>query len=430
MKYLNNYKLWKVINEELNDSTLVSAANEHEKEGRPQKADELRTKVEPNYKDEFKFYFFPLSIKGDIVTFRAYVDNRADAVKVSRFLKVFNNLTGLPEVNNLWREIEKTHKSEGLVTVNYSGNSKFMFKPSGGYFVSHHGEHHVNPRETEVGPIVLYHDYPFTHMVSGSKFLDYAHFSPSGPYQIIKINFDPKEGILKADIKIDLTGMAEHYNEDVIKVAGGSVKEEEKSKDTIENCDELIEAIGMYGERPKASLQKLSQLRPNLADIFNKEVTFVLRKAVNTNINRTDLVKISKDPHNITNIYKVYVESDKDAKDINEVIKLFLQLRSFKSNGNIMSVDDYNEDHLITEKKEGDIEVKAKFIPQINPGLRRSKDSFEFFGFEFKIEEDKFDKNDSRILTNLLDDTAYITLIDEYSDSFKGSKLFTIISKY
>ena len=423
MKYLNNYKLWKVINEELNDSTLVSAANQHEKEGRPQKADELRTKVEPNYKDEFEFYFFPLSIKGDIVTFRAYVDNRGDAVKVSRFLKVFNKLTGLPEVNNLWREIEKTHKSEGLVTVNYSGNSKFMFKPSGGYFVSHHGEHHVNPRETEVGPIVLYHDYPFTHMVSGSKFLDYAHFSPSGPYQIIKINFDPKEGILKADIKIDLTGMAEHYNEDVIRVAGGTIKEKEKPKEP-ENLDELRNALKMYSQRPKASIEKIVQLKPELTDILTKEVTFVLRKAY-TDTNRNDLVKISKDPHNITNIYKAYVESDKDAKDINELIKLFLLLSDSR-----MSVDDYNENDLITEKKEGDVEVKAKFIPQINPGLRRSTDSFEFFGFQFTIEEDKFDKNDSRILTNLLDDTAYITLIDEYSDSFKGSKLFTTIPKY
>ena len=421
MKYLNNYKLWKVINEELNDSTLVSAANQHEKEGRPQKADELRTKVEPNYKDEFEFYFFPLSIKGDIVTFRAYVDNRGDAVKVSRFLKVFNNLTGLPEVNNLWREIEKTHKSEGLVTVDYSGNSKFMFKPSGGYFVSHHGEHHVNPRETEVGPIVLYHDFPFTHMMSGSKFLDYANFSPSGPYQIIKINFDKKEGILKADIKIDLKGMAKHYNEEVIKVAGGSVKEEEKPKEP-ENLDELRNALKMYSQRPKASIEKIVQLKPELTDILTKEVTFVLRKAY-TDTNRNDLVKISKDPHNITNIYKAYVESDKDAKDINELIKLFLLLSDSR-----MSVDDYNENDLITEKKEGDVEVKAKFIPQIN--TPRSNSSKEFFGFQFTIEEDKFDKNDSRILTNLLDDTAYITLIDEYSDSFKGSKLFTTIPKY
>lgn len=418
MKYLNKYSSWRKINEEISDSTILDAANQHEKEGRPQKADELRTKVEPNYKDEFEFYFFPLSIKGDIVTFRAYVDNRGDAVKVSRFLKVFNKLTGLPEVNNLWREIEKTHKSEGLVTVNYSGNSKFMFKPSGGYFVSHHGEHHVNPRETEVGPIVLYHDFPFTHMVSGSKFLDYAHFSPSGPYQIIKINFDPTEGILKADIKINF---GDHYNEEVIKVAGGTIKEKEKPKEP-ENLDELRNALKMYSQRPKASIEKIVQLKPELTDILTKEVTFVLRKAY-TDTNRNDLVKISKDPHNITNIYKAYVESDKDAKDINELIKLFLLLSDSR-----MSVDDYNENDLITEKKEGDVEVKAKFIPQIN--TPRSNSSKEFFGFQFTIEEDKFDKNDSRILTNLLDDTAYITLIDEYSDSFKGSKLFTTIPKY
>lgn len=423
MKYLNNYKLWKKINEELNDSTIIDAANQHEKEGRPQKADDLRTKVEPNYKDEFKFYFFPLSIKGDIVTFRAYVDNRADAVKLSRILKIFNNLTGLPEVNNLWREIEKAHKSEGLVTVDYSRDSRFIFKPSGGYFVTHHNS---LPKEVEVGPIILRDEYPITQKFSmlgdvGAKFIDHTRFEKSGPYQIIKINFDPKEGILKADIKIDLN---HYHNENIIKL----LTKEEKPKE-IENCDELINAIGMYSQRPKASLEKLSQLRPNLADIFNKEITFVLRKAVNAGVNHHDLVNISKDPNNTSNIYKAYVESDKDAKDINEVIKLFLQLKSFKSDGNIMPVDGYNEDDLITEKKEGDVEVKAKFIPVIAPELR-SKDSFEFFGFQFKIEEDKFGKNNSRILTDLLDDTAYITLIDEYSDSFKGSKLFTIIPKY
>ena len=198
---------------------------------------------------------------------------------------------------------------------------------------------------------------------------------------------------------------------------------EEKPKEP-ENLDELRNALKMYSQRPKASIEKIVQLKPELTDILTKEVTFVLRKAY-TDTNRNDLVKISKDPHNITNIYKAYVESDKDAKDINELIKLFLLLSDSR-----MSVDDYNENDLITEKKEGDVEVKAKFIPQINPGLRRSTDSFEFFGFQFTIEEDKFDKNDSRILTNLLDDTAYITLIDEYSDSFKGSKLFTIIPKY
>lgn len=418
MKYLNKYSSWQKINEEISDTKVVDAANQHEKEGRPQKADELRTKVEPNYKDEFEFYFFPLSIKGDIVTFRAYVDNRGDAVKVSRFLKVFNKLTGLPEVNNLWREIQKTHKSEGLVTINYSGNSRFMFKPSGGYFVSHHGEHYANPTEVQVEPIVLYHDFPFTHMMSGSKFLDYAHFSPSGPYQIIKINFDPTEGILKADIKIDLT--AEYYNKDVIRVAGGTIKEEEKPKEP-ENLDELRNALKMYSQRPKASIEKILQLKPELTDILTKEVTFVLRKAY-TDTNRNDLVKISKDPHNITNIYKAYVESDKDAKDINELIKLFLLLSDSR-----MSVDDYNENDLITEKKEGDVEVKAKFIPQINPSLRRSNSSKEFFGFQFTIEEDKFDKSASRFL---LEDSAYITLIDEYSDSFKGSKLFTTIPEY
>jgi hypothetical protein len=422
MKYLNKYSSWRKINEEISDTKVVDAANQHEKEGRPQKADELRTKVEPNYKDEFEFYFFPLSIKGDIVTFRAYVDNRGDAVKVSRFLKVFNKLTGLPEVNNLWREIDGTNKSDGLVTVDYKGNSRFMFKPSAGYFVSHQPEHYGNPRETEVGPIVLYHDFSHTQMVSGPRFLDYSHFSPSGPYQIIKINFDPTEGILKADIKINFGGMADHYNEEVIRVAGGTIKEEEKPKEP-ENLDELRNALKMYSQRPKASIEKILQLKPELTDILSKEVTFVLRKAY-TDTNRNDLVKISKDPHNITNIYKAYVESDKDAKDINELIKLFLLIPDSR-----MSVDDYNENDLITEKKEGDVEVKAKFIPIIDPSSRRGNSSKEYFGFKFTIEEDKF-KSGSRISSLILEDSAYITLIDEYADSFKGSKLFTIIPKY
>lgn len=415
MKYLNNYKLWKKINEELTDSTIVSAANEHEKEGRPQKADELRLKIEQSYKDEFEFYFFPLSIKGDIVTFRAYVGNRQDAVKVSRILKVFNDLTGLPEVNNLWREIEKTPKSEGLVTVQYSNGVKFMFKPIAGYFVSH-SSYSTNPKELEVVPITQYYDYPFTHMMNGSKYLDYANFEKNGPNQIIKINFDSKGGILKADIKIDLKS---YYNTEVIRVAGGSVSDEKPKVGVIENSDELGQALEMYLERPKASLEKLSQLRPELSNIFNKEITFVLRRARDT-VNLPDLVTISKDPNNVGNIYKAYVESDKDAKDINEVIKLFLQLRDDE-----MSVTNYKENTLITEKKEGDIEVRAKFVPIINVALRRRKDNFEFFGFEFKIDE-KF--KTSRFAG--LNDTAYITLIDEYSDQFKGSKLFTIIPKY
>jgi len=413
MKHLKKYFVWKNLNEELEDSTILSTASEHEKEGRPQKADELRVKIEPNYKDEFKFYFLPLSIKGDVVTFRAYVDNREDAVKVSRILKIFNNLSGLPQANKLWREIEKTHKSEGLVTVNYDRNPKFIFKPSGGYFVSHQD----NPSEAQVGPIVLYHDYPFTHMMRGSKFLDYAHFEKSGPYQIIKINFDPTEGILKSDIKIDLTGMAEYYNEQVIKVAGGTVKEEEQPK-SIENEEELVQAIGMYEERPKASIEKLSQIRPDLANVITKEVTFILRKAVNSG-NSNDLVKISKDPNNVGNIYKAYVESEKDAKDINELIKLFLVLRDDK-----MSVDKYNENTLITEKKVGDIEVKAKFVALIDQGLRRKKDSFEFFGFEFKTSTIP---SKSDYFTQFLSDVTYITLIDEYSSIFEGSKLFAVV---
>lgn len=295
MKRLNKYFDWKKLNEELEASTILSAASEHEKEGRPQKAHELRSKVDPDYKQEFKFYFFPLTIKGDVVTFRAYVDNRGDAVKLSRILKVFNDLPGLPEANKLWREIEKTHKSEGLVTVKYEGNPKFMFKASGGYFVSHQPDYYANPREVEVGPIVLYDTYALT--------------------------------------------------------------------------------------------------------------------------------KLSKDPNNTYNIYKAFVESEKDAKDINELIKLFLLVRD-----NQMSVSNFTENNLITEKKEGDIEVKAKFVPLIEDHFRRKKDSFEFFGFEFNIDDDKFKSKDSFRDILGLSKIAYITLIDESHDAFTGSKLFTIVS--
>jgi len=414
MKRLNKYFDWKRLNEELEAATILSAAAEHEKEGRPQKAHELRSKVDSDYQQEFKFYFFPLTIKGDVVTFRAYVDNRGDAVKLSRILKVFNNLPGLPEANKLWREIEKTHKSEGLVTVKYDGNPKFMFKPSGGYFVSHQPDHYANPREVEVGPIVLYHDYPFTHMVSGSKFLDYTNFEKSGPYQIIKVNFDPKEGILKSDIKID----PNHYhNVNIVNLFA----QEEQPK-SVENETELSQAITMYSERPKASLESLSKLKPELADIINKEVTFILRKAA-TSVDTYALTKLSKDPNNTYNIYKAFVESEKDAKDINELVKLFLLVRD-----NQMPVSNFTEDTLITEKKEGDIEVKAKFVPLIEDHFRRKKDSFEFFGFEFNIDDDKFKSKDSFRDILGIPKIAYITLIDESHDAFTGSKLFTIVN--
>lgn len=417
MKRLNKYFDWKRLNEELEASTILSAAAEHEKEGRPQKAHELRSKVDPDYQQEFKFYFFPLTIKGDVVTFRAYLDNRGDAVKLSRILKVFNNLPGLPEANKLWREIEKAKKSEGLVTVNYdSGNPKFMFKPSGGYFVSHH---YSLPKEVEVGPIVLYDDYPITGKFSltgevGDKYLNYSKFEKSGPYQIIKVNFDPKEGILKSDIKID----PNHYhNVNIVNLFA----QEEQPK-SIENETELLQAITMYSERPKASLESLSKLKPELADIINKEVTFILRKAA-TSVDTYALTKISKDPNNTYNIYKAFVESEKDAKDINELVKLFLLVRD-----NQMQVSNFTEDTLITEKKEGDIEVKAKFVPLIEDHFRRKKDSFEFFGFEFNIDDDKFKSEDSFRDILGIPKIAYITLIDESHDAFTGSKLFTIVN--
>ena len=135
MRYLNNYKSWKKINEELNDSTVLSAANKHESDGKPDKAHEIRVKVEPNYQDRFRFYFFPISINGDVATFRAYLENKEDAIKVSRILKVFNNLSGLPQVNKLWIEMNKVKASSGLVSLYYeypnNYGTKFVFKPSG-----------------------------------------------------------------------------------------------------------------------------------------------------------------------------------------------------------------------------------------------------------------------------------------------------------
>jgi hypothetical protein len=120
------------------------------------------------------------------------------------------------------------------------------------------------------------------------------------------------------------------------------------------------------------------------------------------------------------NSKKVDVESEKDAKDINELIKLFLVLRDDK-----MSVDNYNENTLISEKKVGDIEVKAKFVALIGGGSRRKKEGFEFFGFAFKTSTAIPSKSD--YLSKLLGDVTYITLIDEDSSIFGGSKLFAIL---
>ena len=436
MKYLNKYLSWRKINEEISDDKVVDAANKAEDSNQPDRADELRMKIVPEVKDEFEFYFLPLSIKGDIVTFRVYVDNRADAVKVSRMVKVFNKLPGLPEVNKLWIEIGKIHKSKGLVTVNYSGNSKFRFIPNAGYFVSHTPKSNVNPEETAVTPMVLYYDYPFTHMVSGSKFLDYAHFSTSGPSQIIKINFDTKEGILKADIKIDLKSL---YTKELIIAAGGTVEEEKPKQQTIENSDELIKAIEMYGERPQASIKKLSELRPELSDILNKEFTFILRQPTNETLMQKFKKIISgayggnfsKKWYNA--IHQVYVENEKDAKDINEVIKFFLKLGRIKQGYPEFGwIDDsYKEDTLLTEKKKGDIEVKGKF--SLIKQYRRLYDQPEtfifddFFGFEFKLDqlsEEAKKSIDSSF--NTYYDSSYIILLPE----FNGSQLFTIFSIY
>ena len=105
MKYLNKYSSWRKINEEISDNKVVDAANKAEEILQPKRADELRMQIVPEFKDPFKFFFFPLSINGDVVTFRAYLDNRDDATKVSRMIKVFKKLTGLVEVNKLWREM-------------------------------------------------------------------------------------------------------------------------------------------------------------------------------------------------------------------------------------------------------------------------------------------------------------------------------------
>lgn len=444
MKYLNKYLSWKKINEEISDDKVVDAANKAEDSNQPDRADELRMKIVPEVKDEFEFYFLPLSIKGDIVTFRAYVDNRADAVKVSRMVKVFNKLPGLPEVNKLWVEIGKIHKSKGLVTVNYSGNSKFMFIPSAGYFVSHKPKDYANPEEQSVTPIVLYYDYPFTHMMSGSKHLDYAHFSQSGPSQIIKINFDTKEGILKADIKIDLK---DFQNKELIIAAGGTVEEEKPKQQTIENSDELIKAIEMYSERPGASIKKLSELRPELSDILNKEFTFILREPKNL----SDPGPYKKFKDLISSVYgglydskwhkvirQVYVENEKDAKDINEVIKFFLKLKRIGQGypHELGWIDDnYKEDTLLTEKKKGDIEVNGKFL-LITDQYRRLYQNFpeifngvadDFFGFEFKLDQLSEEAKKSIVGSNSSFhpnyDTSYIILLPE----FNGSQLFTII---
>lgn len=429
MKYLNKYLSWKKINEEISDDKVVDAANKAEDSNQPDRADELRMKIVPEVKDEFEFYFFPLSIKGDIVTFRAYVDNRADAVKVSRMVKVFNKLPGLPEVNKLWVEIERIHKSKGLVTVNYSGNSKFRFIPSAGYFVSHKPKDYANPEEQSVTPIVLYDNYPFSHHLSGSKHLDYAHFSQSGPSQIIKINFDTNEGILKADIKIDLK---DFKNKELIIAAGGNFEEEKPKQQIIENSDELIKAIEMYGERPQASIKKLLELRPELSDILNKEFTFILRKPKNLSEFK-DLMSSAYDGNFsrvwYNAIHQVYVENEKDAKDINEVIKFFLKLKQIGQGypHEFEWIDNnYKEDTLLTEKKKGDIEVKGKFS-LISKYRRLYDQSDDFFGFEFKLDQlSEEDKKSIDSSFNAHYDNSYIILLPE----FDGSQLFTIIPIY
>ena len=86
MKYLNKYSSWRKINEEISDNKVVDAANKAEEILQPKRADELRMQIVPEFKDPFKFFFFPLSINGDVVTFRAYLDNRESLIKWMHFI--------------------------------------------------------------------------------------------------------------------------------------------------------------------------------------------------------------------------------------------------------------------------------------------------------------------------------------------------------
>ena len=82
MKYLNKYSSWRKINEEISDNKVVDAANKAEEILQPKRADELRMQIVPEFKDPFKFFFFPLSINGDVVNIPSYTLRPGDVVGV------------------------------------------------------------------------------------------------------------------------------------------------------------------------------------------------------------------------------------------------------------------------------------------------------------------------------------------------------------
>ena len=416
MKYLNKYSSWRKINEEISDNKVVDAANKAEEILQPKRADELRMQIVPEFKDPFKFFFFPLSINGDVVTFRAYLDNRDDATKVSRMIKVFKKLPGLVEVNKLWREMEFIKSEEGLVSLNYTnfGTSikdpnRFIFNPQTGLFVTC-----LDPRkEPEIPVIPMVGDILYKEFNS-------VDFTQVGPQQVIKIRWDEKDLILKADIKINNDGVGDKVREAL------GIKKEMPKIPTEEEMKPYIDVMNSFEQMPKASMEKLRELLPDVSPLFDKEFTFILRPI------SYNMYHVFQKIPNFKNLemFNVYVESKSDVKEVNSIIHTFKSMDA-NANGRFLDVNQfYQEVTLLTEKRPDDIEVKAKFsiIPQ---KLMSRIDCNEYwfsdvlrFGFGWKFNVKEYEES---LRLKSFEPDAYISLINRLEANFDGSRLYSII---
>ena len=418
MKYLKKYFTWKEVNEELEETTSLSAADKLASQF-PERAHDIRNKVVPGYDEEFQFFFFPEKADGNKITFRAYVDSRENANKLAKIIKSFYKLSTTPQANNFWRELGLQKKEEAVVMLDQ--RSEFVFYPDGPYFVT--GEYAIDNNMKNKGvlraeipwiPKVLIMDHFKTHYL-GSNRWEYqeSHFRDCGPSQIVKIYWDEKDKCLKSTIDINTN---DEYIQHLYKKAGVSFENEvDENEVSSEEIQSYRDVLKISEQRPKAAIERLVELQkdvwPELSELLNSEWTFILRK-VTMDQSTESMFQSQRDwfekylgmGNSNYNARIAYVTNDKDADNLLKLVKLFQAIADPRREIKI------NPDNLVTEKKEGDVEVKAKFRIKTDEYGAYSLTGNDFqFVFNAK---DFFEEKDLSDMFGFLTDEAEIRMYD------------------
>lgn len=367
MKYMKRYFIWKQMNEELEDKTVLSAADKLDDEGFEKRANEIRNKLVPNFDQKFEFYFLPQKVKSSggltTVTCRAVVDNRETAFQLSKIIKTFFKLDSAPRVNNLWTELENKKAQSGLMTINYDNNNGvgFSLKAKDGQFVS---SVYDRNDEFQVLPMILIYDRPMTFFVARNKTdIDYGQFKEYEPRQVIKIKWDATDNCLKADIQLNLS----QYDDSVRNVLKNFELNDDKTQkvstdDSDEKVREIKDILVMSSQRPEHAFQKFVELTPDeeFRKFLMSEVSFIIRPvSMDATLRRSNLSEFElKSKMRIYEHQKLYICYAKNQKDAEFLKRLLTINQLILGDRNVYSK--INADNLVSETMEGDIEVKAK----------------------------------------------------------------------